>query len=182
MRHPTPLAAVLRGVVAGAVGTAAMDLLWFQRAKRGGGASDLVDWELSRGLTSWDDAPAPAQMGRRLVEGVFRRRLPDERAGLVNTVMHWSYGLFWGAQYGLVAGSLTSVPTLRSGLVFGSIVWAGDYVVLPLAGLYKPLWEYDIKTLADDLTAHLVYGIATATTFSGLTRARRPCAASGRSR
>jgi hypothetical protein len=31
------------------------------------------------------------------------------------------------------------------------------------ARLYKPIWEYDAKTLAEDLTAHLVYGFATAT-------------------
>jgi hypothetical protein len=30
------------------------------------------------------------------------------------------------------------------------------YVILPLAGLYKPIWEYDARTLADDLSAHLV--------------------------
>jgi hypothetical protein len=34
-----------------------------------------------------------------------------------------------------------------------------------LAKLYKPIWEYDPKTLADDLSAHLVYGVGTATAF-----------------
>jgi hypothetical protein len=33
------------------------------------------------------------------------------------------------------------------------------------ASLYKPVWEYDAETLWKDLSAHLVYGIATATTF-----------------
>jgi hypothetical protein len=37
-------------------------------------------------------------------------------------------------------------------------------VVLPTAKLYKPTWEYDRKTLAEDLSAHLVYGLTTATT------------------
>jgi len=48
-------------------------------------------------------------------------------------------------------------------------VWASDYVVLPAAKLYKPLWKYDLKTLAQDLSAHLVYGLATATTLRLLT-------------
>jgi hypothetical protein len=39
---------------------------------------------------------------------------------------------------------------------------AVDYAVLPAAGLYKPIQDYDRETLAKDLTAHLVYGITTA--------------------
>jgi hypothetical protein len=41
-------------------------------------------------------------------------------------------------------------------------VWATGYVVLPAAKLYQPIWEYDRVTLAKDLSAHLVYGLATA--------------------
>ena len=46
----TPLGALIRGVLAGAVGTVAMDLLWFYRYKRGGGESGFLDWEFSAGL------------------------------------------------------------------------------------------------------------------------------------
>jgi hypothetical protein len=74
----TPLGAVGRGLAAGAVGTLAMDLLWYARYRRGVG------------------------------------------------------------------------------------VWAVDYAVLPAAGLYKPIQDYDRETLAKDLTAHLVYGATTA--------------------
>ena len=35
-------------------------------------------------------------------------------------------------------------------------------MILPAAKLYKPIWEYDAKTLVDDLTGHLAYGLATA--------------------
>jgi uncharacterized membrane protein YagU involved in acid resistance len=67
-----------------------------------------------------------------------------------------------GAQYGLIAGSLPR-QRISYGLLFGAAVWAAGYVVLPAAKLYKPIWEYDRKTLAKDLSAHLVYGLATAT-------------------
>jgi hypothetical protein len=33
-----------------------------------------------------------------------------------------------------------------------------------IAQLGEPIWEYDYKTLAKDLSAHLVYGLATAAT------------------
>ena len=165
----TPVGAVVRGLVAGAVGTAAMDTLLFARYRRGGGGSNAKEWESSAGVTTWEQAPAPAQVGRRLVEGLFGITLPPTRARLVNNVMHWGYGILNGAQYGLVAASLPS-PRIRYGLPFGAAVWASGYVILPAAKLYEPLWKYDGKTLGDDLSAHLVYGLATATALRLLSR------------
>ena len=54
---------------------------------------------------------------------------------------------------------------VRYGLPFGAAVWSGGYVVLPAAKLYRPIWEYDRVTLAKDLSAHLVYGLATASAW-----------------
>jgi hypothetical protein len=153
--------------VAGAVGTAAMDTFLFARYRLGGGDSSAVDWETSAGVTSWDEAPAPAHVGKRLVEGVFDIELAPSRARLVNNAMHWAYGVLNGAQYGIVAESLPT-PRIRYGLPFGAAVWAGDYVILPAAKLYEPIWKYDAKTLANDLSAHLVYGLATAAALRAL--------------
>jgi hypothetical protein len=50
------------------------------------------------------------------------------------------------------------------------VVWLASYVVMPLAKLYRPIWEYDAKTLAKDLSAHVVYGATTGATFAALTR------------
>jgi len=157
----TPLSAVLRGLVAGAVGTAAMDAFLFARYRRGGGSTRFPEWELSSGLDSWEDAPAPAHVGKRLVEGLFEVELPARSAPLVNNLTHWGFGIASGAGYGLVAGSL-SRPRIPYGLAFGASVWAGGYVVLPAMKLYEPIWKYDLKTLGSDLSAHLVYGLSTA--------------------
>jgi hypothetical protein len=150
--------------VAGAAGTVAMDLLWFYRYKHGGGEAGFLDWEFSARLSDWSKAPVPAQVGKRLFEGFFQRELSPRWARLTNNVTHWTYGLAWGAVYGLVAGSVCPLR-IRSGLLFGTVVWTADYIVLPLANLYKPMWEYDLPTLAEDLSAHLVYGVATAAVF-----------------
>jgi Protein of unknown function (DUF1440) len=160
----TPLGAVVRGLIAGAVGTAAMDTLLFARYRRSGGKERSEEWEFSEGLSSWEDAPAPAQVGKRLVEGLFEVQIPPSRVPLVNNVTHWAFGILNGAQYGVVAGSLPK-QRVGYGLPFGASVCAAGYVVLPAAKLYKPIWEYDAKTLAKDLSAHFVYGLATATTF-----------------
>jgi hypothetical protein len=165
----TPVGAVARGLVAGALGTAAMDTFLFARYRRNGGGSSAKDWESSADVTSWEQAPAPAHVGKRLVEGLFGIELPPTRARLVNNVMHWGYGILNGAQYGIVAESLPT-PRIRYGLPFGATVWASDYVILPAAKLYRPIWDYDAKTLANDLSAHLVYGLGTATALRLLSR------------
>lgn len=128
------------------------------------GDSNAEQWESSAGVTSWEQAPAPALAGKRLVEGLLGIELAPSRTRLVNNVMHWAYGILNGAQYGIVAESLPT-PRIRYGLPFGATVWAGDYAILPAAKLYEPIWAYDAKTLANDLSAHLVYGLATAATL-----------------
>src|SRR5712691_522025 len=91
----TPLGALIRGVLAGAAGTVAMDL-----------------------------------------------ELAPRWVALTNNVMHWMYGLGWGAVYGIVTGSVCP-PRVRSGLLFGTLVWTVHYIVPPLAKIYTPMWEYD---------------------------------------
>jgi hypothetical protein len=166
---PTPLRAVARGLVAGVAGTATMDALLFARFRRRGGTSNAEEWELSEGISSWEEAPAPAQVGKRLIEGLFDRKLPPSSAALVNNVTHWAFGVFAGVQYGIVAGSLPR-QRIAYGLPFGAAVWASGYVILPAAKLYQPIWKYDVKTLANDLSAHLVYGVGTASALRLLSR------------
>ena len=160
----TPMGAVVRGFIAGAAGTLVMDVVWYARYRRDGGTSDFADWETAAGLDRWEDSPAPAQIGKRVVEGLLQRELKPEKARLLTNVVHWIYGSLWGAAYGIVAGS-TRRPRASLGLLFGPVVWSTAYVVLPPTGLYKPMREYDAKTLWKDASAHLAYGVAAATVF-----------------
>jgi uncharacterized membrane protein YagU involved in acid resistance len=93
--------------------------------------------------------------------------LPDDKAILVNNITHWAFGILAGVQYGLLAGSRRN-PRVAYGAAFGTGVWATGYAVLPKAGLYKPITQYDKVTLANDLAAHLVYGLTTAVVFKAL--------------
>lgn len=165
----TPVGALARGAAAGVVGTLAFDLWLYLQYRRERGTEPFRDWELSADVTGWDDAPAPAQVGRRLLEGLFQTGLPDARAASVNNIAHWVYSLAGATGYAVVAGSLRrSSPA--SGLLLGVGMWLSGYVILPPLGLYKRITEYDAKTLGKDLAAHLVYGLATAAAFSALRR------------
>jgi hypothetical protein len=157
------LPSIIRGVDASAVGTLAMDALLYRRFSDSGGRSAFVAWETSEGVESWEGAPAPALVAKRLLEWVTKREVPPKYVRTLNNVTHWGFGLATGAAYGLLVGSRK--PNVWYGLPFGAAVWAAGYVVLPLLGVYEPIWKYDLETLEKDLSAHLVYGTATAATF-----------------
>lgn len=157
----TLLGSVVRGAVAGALGTAAMDALWYYRYRVGGGRTGFGDWETSAGLEGWDDAPAPAKFGRLVVKRTLHHDLPPQRARLVNNAVHWSTGAGWGAVFGVLEGAVIR-RKFWHGPLFGTAVWLQSYAVLGPAKLYKPIWDYDAKTLTKDLGAHLVYGLTTA--------------------
>jgi hypothetical protein len=159
----TPLATIAAGLAAGAVGTICMDTLRYVRYRRAGGKDSPLGWEFAP-VDSWDKAPDPGQIGKRLIEGFTQRELSDRWAFPVSTVMHWGYGSGAGMAYGVLAGSLRK-PHAVYGVPYGAAVFASDYVTLPIAGLYQPIWKYDAKTLWEDLSAHLAYGAGTGVTF-----------------
>lgn len=166
MPSMTPLGAIIRGAIAGVAGIAAMDLTLYARYRASGGRDRFLAWEFG-GKSDWKSVSAPAQVGRRLYEGLLQRPLADREARLANNLVHWGYGLGWGCIFGVVGGSLRRLR-LTAGPKFGVCVWASSYVTLPLLGLYKPIWKYSFTELAPDLAMHLVYGTVTECTFSML--------------
>ena len=156
-RRSGPVRRALRGALAGVAGTFALDLIWYGRARRGGSEASFLEWEIVRDLERWEDAPAPGQVGRKIVATVTKVDPPVERAPAISNAMHWLYGTTWGAVY---AVAVRRRPWW-AGPALGATVWSSDYVTLPPAGIYEPIWKYDAKTLAKDLSAHLAYGTAT---------------------
>ena len=168
-RNPmTPLAAVMTGLLAGAVGTVCLDAVHYLKYRRAGGTDDPLAWEFAP-VENWETAPVPGQVAKRLIEGFTQRKLPGRSAWLVSTIAHWGYGSAAGAAYGILAASLPT-PHPRYGVPFGAALFANDYIALPVVGLYQPIWEYDAKSLAWYLCAHLAYAAGTGTTFELLAR------------
>ncbi len=124
----TPLAAVAAGLLAGAVGTVCLDTAQHVRYRRKGGQDGPLTWEFGP-VESWEKAPDPGKVAKRLIEGFTGRALPDRWAWLTSTVMHWTYGSSAAALYGILAGSLRR-PHALYGLPFGTAVWAVGYIVL----------------------------------------------------
>ena len=153
-----------RGVVAGVAGTAVMTAYQLAVAK-------LQGKPLSPPVPRrWADAPPPAQVAKKAAETVGEgRRLTRENVPLLTNVMHWLYGISWGAFYGVAAGATRPDP-VAGGIVFGTGVWGAAYAELVPLSIYEPPWKYPARDLAVDLSYHLVYGLAVGTAFAALDR------------
>jgi hypothetical protein len=147
-----PLAAVKRGIAAGVAGTAVMT------------AAQTVYYK----ATGAQPSTVPAQVARRVIEGVLRRDLPPQSAqGIdpaLNNATHWLYGTSWGALFGLTAAGRRP----GAGVVFGLLVWGASLVHLPAMKLAPPIWQQDPSSIAPDLGFHLLYGTATAAAYHTL--------------
>jgi uncharacterized membrane protein len=148
-----PVGALVRGLAAAAVGTAAMTTV--QTAYMT--------------LTGASTSHAPEEVGRRLIEGVGRRRVPRNRRDQLNQGMHIVYGTAWGAPLGLVTGSLDRRPPASVlGLGLGLTAWGTSLVVLPALGVSPPPWRQSRGAVAADVAMHLVFGGASAATLAAL--------------
>jgi hypothetical protein len=157
------------GALAGAAGTAAMDALWYRRARRGGSTQGPMQWEFAAGTSSWDDVSAPGKVGHLVLEKMTGGEPPDTWARSTQNAVHWLTGIAWGAQLG--AGlSRARRPRWWWGLGLGATAWGTSYAVLPKVDIYKPIGEYDARTLAQDLSAHLLYGAVAGITYAAAAR------------
>jgi hypothetical protein len=118
---------------------------------------------------SWDQASAPGQLGRKAFHLATGDDPPEEWARPTTNTVHWTTGAGWGLLYGLTASATSRGQWLRA-LVLGPAAWLSGYLVLPLTGVYKPIWKYNAQTLADDLSAHMLYGTVASTVFHALTK------------
>jgi hypothetical protein len=80
------------GLLAGAVGTAAMDVVLYGRYRRDGGKETLWRWEFFGDVTTWDDASAPGQPGRKALRFATGHE-PDEWARATTNLVHWATGV-----------------------------------------------------------------------------------------
>jgi hypothetical protein len=90
-------------------------------------------------VNTWDDAPAPALVAKLALERVTNHDAPPRYARTLNNLTHWGFGLATGAGYGPLVGSRRG--RVWYGPPFGAVVWACGYVVLPLFGVYQPIWK-----------------------------------------
>jgi hypothetical protein len=158
------LGAVAKGTVAGLAGTAFATAYQEAVARSRGGSAVAESLKEPR---TWAEAPAPAQLAKKVSEGVLRKRVTKRQAPLIANIGHWSYGATLGAAYGLAA-SRSDRNALGQGVAFGAAVWGLSSAALTPLGMAERPWRSPRSELALDLAHHMVYGVGAALVFDAL--------------
>jgi len=137
-----------RGLMAGAIGTAAMTVSSTLEAKARGREAST--------------APADAAMKVLGIDGFC-----DEGAkSRFSNIVHWGYGTSWGLPRALLerAGLRPAAATAAH----GAALWGSEQVMLPALAVAPPLWKWGTAEVAIDAGHHLVYTVATAIAYEAL--------------
>ena len=144
-----------RAVIAGAVGTLAMDALWYQRYRHAGGSDSFIGWEFGGPAATFSEAGAPAQLGQALASR-FDIQLPESSARLTNNVVRWATGIGWGIVHSVVGtvdpneqhasgvavqAAASALHTRCSGIVWGSTSRCPSSTVRRSGKTSAPTWS-----------------------------------------
>jgi uncharacterized membrane protein YagU involved in acid resistance len=146
---PSILAAKIgRGLVAGAIGTAAM----------------TVSSTLEQKLRGREASTAPADAAMKVLG--IESFCDDAAKSRFSNVVHWAYGSAWGVPRALLdAAGLSPVAATAA---HGAALWGSEQVMLPLLGVAPPLWKWGVKEVAIDSIHHVVYALATSIAYEAL--------------
>ncbi len=101
--------------------------------------------------------PATEKLARKVLEPTGLS-LRGERKRKAGEVVHWSYGILWGALYGAMHGRVPYAGRLF-GVGFGlGLFLFGDEVMVPALRLAPPPHKVPLNSHLSALAAHLVYG------------------------
>jgi hypothetical protein len=146
---PGTLAAKIgRGLVAGAIGTAAM----------------TVSSTLEQKLRGREASTAPADAAAKVlgIEGFC----DDAAKSRFSNVVHWVYGSTWGVPRALLDAAGLSPAAATA--AHGAALWGSEQVMLPALGVSPPLWEWGVEEVAIDSIHHVAYTVATSIAYEAL--------------
>src|SRR3954447_6983789 len=132
--------AVLRGLVAGVAGTAAM----------------TAAEKLEQAFTGRPDSFVPAHT----LEGMLRaRRRPDSQRQGMNWAMHWGQGVLLGAVRGLMAERGVRGPV--GSFLLMNLRLLNDQTLENVTGVGAPPWTWPVDEQAIDLLHKGIYAFVT---------------------
>ncbi len=137
---------VARGLLAGAIGTAAMTV------------SSTIEQKL-RGREA-STAPADAAMKVLGIEGFC----DDAAKSRFSNAVHWAYGTAWGVPRALLDAA--GLDPAAATAAHGAALWGSEQVMLPALGVAPPLWEWGVAEIAIDALHHAVYTVATSVAYA----------------
>lgn len=110
---------------------------------------------------------------QKVATGLFGVSLSGGTRTAAGVAMHFTYGSFWGAVYGLIQASFHLPPALH-GLLYGLIVWLiGPAILVPAMGIMPPPQQQPFRKVLMMVGFHLAYGLGLGLTFHACTRQGR---------
>ncbi len=184
----SPLGVVMKGALAGFAGTLALTL--GVKGAQWVGSSGGEDGP----RPGTDDAPASIGAGhalaggqvqapfldqstelfvQKVATGLFGASLSGSARTATGAAMHFVYGGFWGAVYGLIQASV-GLPAALHGLLYGLVVWLiGPVTLVPAMGIMPPPQEQGARRALLVAAFHVAYGLALGLVFDAFTRSGR---------
>ncbi|MEA2385646.1 MAG: hypothetical protein QOH72_5617 [Solirubrobacteraceae bacterium] len=144
----TLAAKIGRGLLAGAVGTAAM----------------TVSSTLEQKLRGREPSTAPADAAMKVLG--IESFCDDAAKNRFSNIVHWAYGSAWGVPRGLLDAAGLSPAAATA--AHGAALWGSEQVMLPLLGVAPPLWTWGVTEVAIDAIHHVVYTLATSVAYEAL--------------
>nr|MDP9473653.1 DUF1440 domain-containing protein [Chloroflexota bacterium] len=110
---------------------------------------------------------------QKVATGLFGASLSESARTAAGAGMHFAYGGFWGAVYGLVQSSLR-LPAALHGLLYGLVVWLiGPVTLVPAMSIMPPPQEQGGRRTLLVAGFHVAYGLALGLVFDACTRPGR---------
>ena len=161
-KKPSPLGAVVRGMIAGAIGAGAQ-ALFFKATARWMPKPTRLPKDLQKPEPEAKDETPLQTVARRSVEGMMQRGpITAETKDAAGSAIHYLFGAAWGGVYALCRETFRTSPVL-----FGIGVWmASDNLLLPAFRVAAWPQHYSLKEHHYAVHAHVVYGLGTSAAYA----------------
>jgi hypothetical protein len=182
----SPLGVVMKGALAGFTGTLVLTLAvkaaqWVvkrahgdddeQQSERGeaqagiGAAQALASGQVEAPFLD----PSTEIFVQKVATGLFGASLSGGTLKALGVGMHFVYGSFWGAVYGVIQSSF-HLPAALHGLLYGLIVWLiGPVTLVPAMHIMPPPQQQGVRNALMVIGFHIAYGLGLGLTFDAFT-------------
>jgi hypothetical protein len=125
------------------------------------------------------DAPEPPAAAKRakpverlagkVAKGVFDKQLDKEGKEAGGQVLHWTYGLGWGAYYGFMQ-SMLKLPFLLHGTLLGGLMTLTASTIIPALGVAPSADKVPTDQKVMQASFIMMYGWTTALAYRFLSK------------
>jgi putative membrane protein len=140
----------LYGAIGGVAGTLVIGKVMSAFTK----AQSKEDQNLEKALVQEE----PTQrLARRMSKKIVGKSLTRDQKAALGQAIHWGYGIFWGAVYGVLRRR-SHAASLAGGLPFGvGFAMFGNTLMLPLMKLTPPAHKFPLSSQVRGIVSHYAY-------------------------